>query len=843
MSRKNSRKEITFNSKKPKKESRHAYDKTKPGQVTPLQYPDRYQETSNTFLESKGPSGIPLLPKENLWFDGKDPKSYKAYEMPVSPEIPKTIKVIPVIQECRWFEKGKIRESKNGPLVTSYRFMKVKPSELEDLFDNSINKLRESNPKVYERVHKLREAGTMLDAFDFSANGVSGNGSFLPLPPNDLMVNQYVRDFWIQAAEARWLYNNFGPVKGGISILSAFVVGDGAKFQFVDKESQAIWDEFESRSKIQGKLYQIGCGLFIYGERILHFPEVLVNGQAGFVRLWDRNPADCWEIITDPNNFDNKFAYYFNYPTRWLLQTVDNVPMMRYIIEMVPPEEIVHIKVNSLLDEARGRSQIQAALSDSKQLQDYVNARIIKAYNSAAMVIDHKIEGDASDVQAAAAQEANLIVPGAIVTHNDSESYNILKSDSSNDAKSGLYGELISQIAIALGVPPVYLGGGEGGSRAMALSSTDPATKTFNTLRAILEESFQEIADRVLNVAKKAGRLKATANNEVEIIWPELTSENIESKISMLLQAQANGTLDHQTVSESIAKELDMTNYDYAKTQQIIKQEMNQNPKLQQMFYLPAGKAPATPPGGQTTTSKQQSANQAKSAYDGASMGMSNDNKSQIKQSLEAMAVEIGRLKEALREDGASGKHAGSAKGVAHKAAKTHLANQLRSRTKGTVLSEDEAITSSTSGDLLPIGTKADLLPNMQLVEVDYSELYKKVPESYKQSESAPPGWEDTVVAMKDAPGVDNPYALANWMSDQGYTSHQSEDDAINSAIAMFNQISKDAWDAPPYSESKFESAPPGFPEDLMYKIKDQYPDNDAAAFATAWQIRSNGYA
>jgi hypothetical protein len=39
--------------------------------------------------------------------------------------------------------------------------------------------------------------------------------------------------------------------------------------------------------------------------------------------------------------------------------------------------------------------------------------------------------------------------------------------------------------------------------------------------------------------------------------------------------------------------------------------------------------------------------------------------------------------------------------------------------------------------------------------------------------ESAPEGWEKTVKAMKDEPGVDNPWALAHWMKGKGYKSHK----------------------------------------------------------------------
>src|SRR5271157_624688 len=38
----------------------------------------------------------------------------------------------------------------------------------------------------------------------------------------------------------------------------------------------------------------------------------------------------------------------------------------------------------------------------------------------------------------------------------------------------------------------------------------------------------------------------------------------------------------------------------------------------------------------------------------------------------------------------------------------------------------------------------------------------------------APEGWEGTVKDMKKDKNVDNPYALANWMKDQGYSSHKA---------------------------------------------------------------------
>jgi CYTH domain-containing protein len=42
-------------------------------------------------------------------------------------------------------------------------------------------------------------------------------------------------------------------------------------------------------------------------------------------------------------------------------------------------------------------------------------------------------------------------------------------------------------------------------------------------------------------------------------------------------------------------------------------------------------------------------------------------------------------------------------------------------------------------------------------------------------TEKAPEGWEGTVKAMKDEPGIDNPWALAHWMKNKGYKSHKGQ--------------------------------------------------------------------
>lgn len=49
-------------------------------------------------------------------------------------------------------------------------------------------------------------------------------------------------------------------------------------------------------------------------------------------------------------------------------------------------------------------------------------------------------------------------------------------------------------------------------------------------------------------------------------------------------------------------------------------------------------------------------------------------------------------------------------------------------------------------------------------------------------SEEAPPGWEGTVKAMKKHPEIDNPWALAHYLKNQGATSHIRATEVVDCA-------------------------------------------------------------
>lgn len=64
---------------------------------------------------------------------------------------------------------------------------------------------------------------------------------------------------------------------------------------------------------------------------------------------------------------------------------------------------------------------------------------------------------------------------------------------------------------------------------------------------------------------------------------------------------------------------------------------------------------------------------------------------------------------------------------------------------------------------------------NLEQAATNYHEYETNPTMTAPVAEKAPEGWEGTVKAMKDEPGIDNPFALAHWMKSKGYKSHKGK--------------------------------------------------------------------
>ncbi len=697
----------------------------------PIEYPNYQEQEIKEFKESFKP--FKLLNLDMLYESGKSEESYPVFTDPQS-----GLKTHGKITQVKWLEFGR---TKIGDTITeSVRQRRIAPDKLKTLLDGVLKKVRESNRPNFQM---FMENG-FFD-FDGGFNGgptawpaVAGlpTGTFIPYPPGPLTKQLYLQDMWQMQAKAFQIYNHDPLAHGAVEMLSAFVIGDGVKIQSKPskhdeqpdesklKKCQEVWDEFEERVEVQHKLPDQSMMLSVNGELMWDLPEISVEGKPGFADFISKDPGTCWEKITKPDDNRDVIAYYFNYPTRYLIVTKDSIPTTEYIVEMIAPERIIHVLVNVQENEVRGRSDLFSCLSSIKMRQDMLRYRVIKVINAAGIMIVHTIKGDDTDVSRIADVKTGFTGAGTEYYTNESEKVEVMKGADSERSKSGLHEEITNEIGTGIGMPGDYLGTGGAGTRAAALTATEPAAKIFRKRQKKFDFALRRMYKRVIQIAKKYGRLPKDASEECECIFPEIASENTKEKLINLDLALQGEAITHEEYTAMVRKELDITGkYEYEEIQKQIQddkaEKLKNDPTLAAMYQSPninpdTGRVMPNKPGAQPAPSQPNAVGKDKSkgTYNGDKSGLSNDSKNQIKKSLQSM-----------RER-----------------------NRLKLIEVGSV---------SALGALLRHEQDKMKQADFKLSEMD--------------QEVVPPGWEPTVKKMKGKGGIDNPYALSWWMYGQGY--------------------------------------------------------------------------
>lgn len=629
----------------------------------------------------------------------------------------------------RWLAKTKTR------LGESYQKMDIAPANFVETLKEAGNTAIDKMKLKESQRAKLREDYDNFDG-NYPTNpqgwpgiGYLAAGDKLPMPPGPLTHQLYLQDMWQQQAKAFQMYNHFGIAKGIIKTLAAFVIGDGAKVspvierKLADKnksdateeqedqlkrEAEDVWHEFEKRTNFQVALPQNCEMLSKNGELLWHIPEIKVEGKMGFCDFISKSPGTCWEIITKPDDIRDVQGYYFNYPTRYMIIQKDDLPTTDYIVDMVAPDEMVHITINTEADEVRGRSDLYASLSDLKLLYDILKARAVKVMNSAGIMIHHKITGNLADINniANTRMQSGGLGLGTEIYTSESEEIEVFKGADSERSKSGLHDEMMSAIGTGTGLPADWIGSGGSGSRAAALTRTEPAAKLVRRRQKELEQAIKDVYKRVIQVAKKSGGLSEDAPEDCEVTFSEIAPENLKDKITLIAMGEQQEWLTHEQAVKMYQKEMDITDApDYEALMEQIKTDkqdkalaqldlpMQINPDTGQPMppkQAPEGGAGPITPGGPTSGNAKGKA-QSKGAYNGDAMGLSNDSKKSIKKSLQAFRLfnphAANQLIEWAKKDAAPVTKTPEPKPVEKKGKKA-LGAGLKSRTKSTLSAE-----------------------------------------------------------------------------------------------------------------------------------------------------------
>lgn len=407
---------------------------------------------------------------------------------------------------------------------------------------------------------------------------------FIPMLGGNFFKSLPYWDFLKQANAAFFAWNHDPLAHQAINIIKDFTLGRGYRVDSENKAAMAIWAAFEKVNDVQQIMRQIAIEIAVYGETLIwKLPnhqaapvQAPVAGQpipkALIPRVQVVDPTVIWEVITWPEQPNRPLSFVWVAPTIWQIYTglekSAKVPGAKYIFQTIPADQMRQYKINCVTGEKRGRSDLYPVLDYLKRMRDTVQYAIIGTQKQAAYSIDTTIEGGADDLaQYIDAQEAmGTIHPaGSEFVHTAKVKREYLSADGARMGNNPTFDWVLSMIASGMGIPISFFGthlsGGQ--TRASALVSTEPVTKKFEGRQQVYERILLDMWDDLMEWA-------GLGSVPVEITFPELYTQDRSQKFKDLALAEAQGWVSKKRAASMAAKELTITDYDFAVEQKEI---------------------------------------------------------------------------------------------------------------------------------------------------------------------------------------------------------------------------------------------------------------------------------
>jgi hypothetical protein len=356
-------------------------------------------------------------------------------------------------------------------------------------------------------------SGFGIDDFDAPMGGGAMDATrlwdreFVPIMAGPFYKQLYIYDYLLMHAMAFEMTNHNALAAGAIKIMQRFTIGRGISYHIKDDAVRKVWDEFWRRNNMKDKYRQFARDLPWQGELMVRFYEK----QKGYTAVRSLDPSTCWEVVTDPEDFEHVYYYHFQWPTPYQIWTQGQIPVAKYIIQQIPPTNIIHLKINVSSQEKRGRSDLLPSMPWLKRFNDYYNGQTVKAVLEANLVFKIKVKGDQQDVEAFLQNPALTELPPPGGTWIENEAVDLTATSTVLTAGRGSQGigqQIAAIVAASLNLPAEYFNiESSGPARATALVRTDPAVKTIEDRQQLLRELSDQIFERVIADAIDAGRL------------------------------------------------------------------------------------------------------------------------------------------------------------------------------------------------------------------------------------------------------------------------------------------------------------------------------------------------
>jgi len=343
-----------------------------------------------------------------------------------------------------------------------------------------------------------------------------------------------------------------------IELTTSFVLGEGVTVSANNKRVQAIIDQFwdNPENRMEERVYSLCTELALYGEQFLQF---FVNQFDGSVIIRQIDPSLVDEIETDPEDVEKPLRYH----RRPVMPPISEVPGTMQRINnpdiqgtwLAAGKEVQHFTINKVSNAKRGKSDLATLLPWLRRYKDWLTDRVrINKYKTA-FLWDVSVSGaDAKTLKAKKMEYAYPPDPGQVIIHDDKEKWAAVEPKvAANDVSAD--GRAIKlMVAVGALVPEHYLSDGDYGNRATASEMSLPTLLKFKRRQRIVKYMLTCILDRVIEEARKAGKLGPRVDTSFEIIFPEIDStDNRElaqassSIISALSKAKSQGWISDET--------------------------------------------------------------------------------------------------------------------------------------------------------------------------------------------------------------------------------------------------------------------------------------------------------
>jgi capsid protein len=395
-------------------------------------------------------------------------------------------------------------------------------------------------------------------------------------------------DHYTMQQQAYHLWKTNPHARAIIRTLEKFILGKGLKIFALDENPvvQEWWDDFEKENRFLRRQDEIIRRTFRDGECFIRY---FVDQYSGKTRIRFLEPHEISDaenihsfgIETDPDDIEIPLRYY------------------RYrqgkLIEVIPAEEVQHIKIFADSNVKRGLSFLYIVMPLLKKYEQWLNDRIVLNKIRSAMAIIRRISGSPAQLSDLVGKEKSrkgrqkMLKPGSIITVSEGVDYqmltpNLQAQDVQYDGRN-----ILLAIASATGLAEYMVSGDASNANyASTMVSESPAVREFEDWQQFFQEEFSLIFAKVIKAGIDYGSLPAQSSItsleidqsgkrreskqitptrlDCEIIFPPLIHRKLKEESEALALHKNMGIVSNQTVAARLG-------YDFQKEIERIEKE------------------------------------------------------------------------------------------------------------------------------------------------------------------------------------------------------------------------------------------------------------------------------